>query len=259
MRIPIALCLAAFAGCSNSHQIQFADTPLNQSLPDDFKNRVLWTQTDQFKYHLDQLVGHIIYNESGSTNFERGPRYIDPQKMPALKTIAEGTVYHSKVNQAAAFQGGYLAFAANIHATNAVDVSITDTAEIFIPYDDIPMQALLDEAKKPKPTPSTKRYYVQGALLATVIMQSGRQFDASASAGVAEAYKAEGHLYDQTSQTAKDVRISIVPLDIDRLSVLAAGRNLEGESLATILRASRVYGIQVGFIGGLTKDPPDRP
>jgi hypothetical protein len=250
----IALVLS---GCTTGG-LHFSEVALNEPLPDDFKKRVLWTSTDVFKYNLDQLVGHMIYEQAENPGkFERGPRYVDPDKPPVFKTIDGGIVYHSKVDRAAAAEGSYLVFAASIGGSNTVDVTIADTAQVFLPYERIPIAELVKESKKAPEKPATKRYYIQGVLLATVTRQAGSAIEANASGVVGDAYKAKGTVYHKASQVIRDVRISLLTIDIDRLAILGAGRNLEGQNAEALLKASRAEGFLVKELAGIEANKAD--
>src|SRR4051812_36189593 len=117
--------LLLLGGCATP----WVDATLNEALPIDFKNRILWEQTDLFKYNLDQLVGHMIFDEDGSGHFKRGNRYV--KKSPEIKVIDSGIIYHSKIDRGAAAQGGYLVLAAELTNNVTMDISITDSAQVF--------------------------------------------------------------------------------------------------------------------------------
>jgi hypothetical protein len=238
------------AGCPG---VRFANIPqFNKELPEDFKRRVLWNQTDIFKYNLQELAGHVIYAKGQAGEYDRGPRYVKPDKYPPLKIVESGEVYKSKIDKGASAEGSYLAFAAKLSGDQIADVAIIDTAQVFIPYEDIPMDALLEEAKKPAPPETTKRYYIQAVLLATVVTQYGAKIKADASGVVGNAFGAKGNIYNEEQTVSRDVRISLLLIDLDRLvKVKAMPGPPEALTTERLVKAARADGFSVQRISGL--------
>lgn len=231
-------------------QFVFGDTPLNKTLPDDYKNRVLWTETDIFKYNLEQLVGHVIVHDPATGTFARGARHVSASKPPTLKAIEGGTLYHSKIDSRAASEGSYLAFAAKLSEEQTASVTITDTAHIFIPYEEIPSDAILQEAHRPKATPNCKRYYIQGVLLTAVTTEYGTKLASDASGVVGDTFGAKGNVYNEDATLTKDVRISVLLLDVDDLAAILGGQNLRPEDRYKMMRAAAVTGLEVRGLEG---------
>ena len=238
-------------GCAG---VRFSDVPqFNKGLPEDFKRRVLWNETDIFKYNLQQLVGHVIYAKGQTGEYDRGPRYVKLGTSPALKVVDSGQVYQSKIDNGAEAEGSYLSFAAKLSDSQTVDVNIIDTAQVFIPYEDVPVDDLLKEANKPAPSGTTKRCYVQGVLLATVMTQYGVKVNADASGVVGNAFGAKGNVYNEEQTVSRDFRISLLLIDLDRLAQLHAAPGLQPWAADRLVRAARADGFSVQRIDGLQK------
>ena len=247
-RLGIVFLSLILSGCG----LSFSNIPnFNKGLPEDFKRRVLWAETDIFKYNLEQLAGHVIYAKAAVGQYDRGPRYVKPQKAPVLKVIDSGQIYHSKIDRGAQAEGSYLAFAAALSDDQTADVNIIDTAQVFIPYEDVPMEDLLKEAAKPAPSGTTKRYYIQGVLLATVTTQYGVKIKADASGVVGNAFGAKGNVYNEEMTVGRDFRISLLLIDIDKLKQASSRKEMAGASAPLLLRESQADGFKVQKINGL--------
>jgi hypothetical protein len=213
-KLVVAACFTLWlTGCG----VRFADVAMNKDLPSDYKNRVLWPQTDAFKYNLTQLAGHVIIGNPATGEFERGPRYVKEGFEPTLQVIEDGTVYNSKVNNSAAAKGNYLVFAGSLSGDQAAEVTIVDTNSVFIPYEQVPMEALAEEARK-EPEAGKKKYYVQAVVLATVTIKNYRKIAADASSVTGNTFGAEGKVFNETSDVSKDFKISLTLLDVQRFA-----------------------------------------
>ncbi len=248
-RIAILFLVIAVSGCNG---IKFSNIPqFNKDLPEDFKRRVLWNDTAIFKYNLEQLAGHVIYAKAMAGQYDRGQRYIKPGKSPVSKVIDSGQIYHSKIDNGAKAQGSYLAFAANLSNDQTAEVNIIDTAQVFIPYEDVPVDDLLKEAAKPVEPGTTNRYYIQGVLLSTVTTQYGIKINADASGVVGDAFGAKGNVYNQEQGISRDFRISLLLIDINKLKELHSAGRLAPLTTSALLKASQVEGLQVLQIKGI--------
>jgi hypothetical protein len=247
----VFLGLVLLTGCDGGG-VRFSDIPeFNKALPEDFKRRVLWNETDIFKYNLEQLAGHVIYAKGPAGEFDRGPRYLKPDKHPALKVVESGEVYHSKIDSGAQAEGNYLAFAAKLSGDQTASVSIADTAQAFIPYEDVPVENLLAEVQRPIPSGSTKRYYIQGVLLATVLTQYGAKINADASGVAGTVFGAKGKVYREDETVSRDFRISLLLIDIDRLAQLSAESGVEASTSTSLLESARADGFTVNRLTGI--------
>lgn len=229
--------------------VRFANIPqFNKELPSDFKSRVFWTQTDNFKYNLEQLAGHVIYSESKAGEFSRGPRYIKANAPPALRPIDDGTVYQSKIDSSASVQGSYLIFAGNMKAEQTADVLIVDTAQVFIEYENVPVAELEREARKPRRS-GQSAYYIQAVLLASVTTKYGSKIAGDASGVVGNTFGAKGNVYNEEDAISKDVRISLLLIDLDRYRILKDGAGARPMSSTEMLQSARAVDIEVKAIG----------
>jgi hypothetical protein len=247
MRLIVMAALLILTGCG----VRFANvSQFNKVLPDDFKNRVLWAETDIFKYNLEQLAGHVVYAKAEG-KFDRGVRLVKKDRTPTLKAVDKGRVYHSKIDKGAAAEGNYLAFAAKFDDTQTEDVTIIDTAQVFIPYDDVPIDDLLKEADKPLPPDVSKRYYVQAVLLATVTRIATSKISANASGVVGDAFGAKGNVYKQDEEGSTDYRISLLLIDLEKMKMLKQGSGAQPIESSELLRGSKAKGMTVEEIGGM--------
>jgi len=237
--IQIAIFTLLISACENGG-VLFADVPeFNKALPEDFKSRILWEETDQFKYDLAQLSGHVIYKMSDTNKFERGSR-ITNGTQPSVELIENGEIYQSKIDSNASLEGSYLAFASNIKAEQVVDISIVDTARSLIPYEEVPVSKLIEIANRPKQDNVEQRYYIQGVLLATLTSKYGSKIESNASGVVGGTFGAKGSVFNEESTTSRDYRISLLLIDIDRFSQLSSASGLQGLETQNILRNSQV-------------------
>ena len=207
------MCLS-LVGCGG---VKFGNVPdWNIGLPDDFRNRILYENTDILKYSLDQLVGHVVYKDPDSA-FVLKHRILVVNFTPVVTALDPATsqLYRSKIDRGAAAQGSYLVFAANLSESQAAEITIQDVAVSLVPSEKIPNTLLVAEANKPKPNPKTKRYWIQGVLLATIAKAFYNQIDASASGVVGNTFGIGGKVYNNQSAANKDYKISLLLVDID--------------------------------------------
>ncbi|MBU8900926.1 hypothetical protein KRR26_35545 [Corallococcus sp. M34] len=243
----IALFASLLGGCG----VTFSNVPeFNKGLPEDFKRRVLWNETDLFKYNLEQLAGHVIYSKASAAEYDRGPRLVTNGKSPSFKLIDNGQVYHSKVDNGAKAEGSYLAFASTMSAEQTADVSIIDTAQVFIPYEDVPVDELVKIAEASAPQ-GVKRYYIQGVLLASVTTRYGAKINADASGIVGDTFGAKGSVYNEQQAVGRDFRISLLLIDIDRMAMLKKAPQLNPQAKSAFIKASRADGFQIDRIVGI--------
>ncbi len=89
---------------------------------------------------------------------------------------------------------------------------------VFVDNNDVPWDALLKEAKAPKVNPSTRRYWIQGALLASLDVARFTEISSNASAVVGATFGAEGKVYNKAGQEIHDYKISVHLIDLDKLA-----------------------------------------
>lgn len=238
------------AGCG----VSFAPVPLNASLPDNFKKRNLYTHTEIFRHRLPELAGSVLYRKGETGEFDRGARFVKPGPDIPLQTVkeADAAVYTSKIDKGAAIHGSYLAFAANLSDKQTASVDIRDTAVVFIPWADVPLDVLRAEAEKPNPNPGTHRYWVQAALLTAVTVDNYVEISSDASAVVGETFGAKGNVYNKQGTTTHDYLISMELLDLETLvKVLGEGKGLVGlpapgsSEREKLLKSLRAEGVKI--------------
>ena len=200
--------VAACAGCG----VRFTEEALNKKLPEDFTHRNLYTPTDIMKYHLDELAGSILYRMPNETEYRRVERIA--AKEVHVEPIKAQVLYNSKVTNGASVQGSYLAFTADMKFDQVAEVTIQDTAQAFIPWNDVPADSLKVEKTKPLP-PGARRYYVQGALLATIDKEYFHEISANASGQIGNTTGVGGKVYNSDKEIIRDFKISLLLVDID--------------------------------------------
>lgn len=212
-----ATCVAALAavGCSG---LRFGSVPVNEELPEDWKNRNLYHNTAHFKYQLQDLAGSLLQKKEGEKEFTRIGRQVAPGYVPALKVIDDGKVYESKVDRGAEVQGSYLAWVAKLQGNQKAGVLIQDVSSVFIPYPDIPWKELAKLAVANPPQPGVQRFYVQGALLSSIVIEKYMEIEASASGVMGPAVGIGGKVYARQGSVSRDFRIALELIDIDKLN-----------------------------------------
>lgn len=214
--------LVAALGCSG---VRFGNAALNEELPDDWKNRNLYQNTAIFKHQLQDLAGSLLQKRGDGTDFLRVGRVVHAGYVPTLKVIDDGKVYESKIDRGASAQGSYLAWAASLQASQKAGVLIQDVSMVFIPYPDIPWSQLAKIATDQPPAPGTRRYYVQGVLLSSIVIEKYQEIESSASGVISATIGVGGKVFAREGSVARDFRIALELVDIDQLrtEILTAG------------------------------------
>jgi hypothetical protein len=235
--IALAWAVALLGLLASCDGVKFADVEVNRPLPDEFKNRTFYAKTDIFKYRLSQLAGNVIVREADSTAYVRLDRVVPEGVVPIEKDVDEegGEIYRSVVDRGASAEGSYLAFAGSLSANEIAKVQIRDRHWVFIDLVPAVRDAIADWVEDhPNDDPAVKRWYVQGALLASITTDYYQEIDATASGVVGETLGAKGEVYNRFRETATDFRISLELLDIDALA--RAPRDVPIESLKARFR-----------------------
>jgi len=232
--------------------VRFADETINRVLPDDFKNRNIYPETDIFKYKLDSLVGRILVCQPDQINDRicdcdlKITRIIKNGTTP--ETISpEQKVFSSKIDQGASAQGSYLAFAAKFSAEQVAEILITDSALVFIKDDDVPIEDLKQYVQSNPRVGQEKRFWIQGALLATIIQRELIKIDTDAEGVVGNVSGIKGGVYNHRGQESNDYRISLLMPDIDR--------DLEKDIKAFSMPDTKNHGILIRSIRGIERLP----
>ncbi|MFY0602601.1 MAG: hypothetical protein JXQ93_01530 [Flavobacteriaceae bacterium] len=245
----IAILLTLILSCKG---IEFASTSFNERIPEDLKNRTFWKNTDIFKYELQQLTGSIIFTKDDGETYERGARIIRENKPPVLKLIKDGYLYTSKVDNKLQTSVTVLSFSSSLNSKQAVDVKIADISRSFINYEDIPIKKVIDTIKKLELS-DYKKYYIQGALLTSIVTTTGTEIDVNAKAVAGSAYGAEAKVYNEKTESIRDYKISLLLIDLDKVGRFITGSNLkeDDDEMINILKASSGNGISLKEIKDL--------
>lgn len=211
--------LLVITGCG----VKFMDRNINLQLSPEMLGASVFKDTEILKRHLEEIPGYIAVDD-GSGNLQGVAPLLADGSTPTVTPIREEKAfYHSVIDQAAGAQGSYLAIlTADLSTKQTADVTITETAEAFIPRANVPWQAIVDWAKANPVLPGQKqkRYYIQAALLATVSKTIFVEVDSSATVDGGAAYGAKGKVYatDKTTQTSNFAFIGAHLLDIDLIA-----------------------------------------
>jgi hypothetical protein len=199
--------------------VKFKDVPVNLSLPDDFKARNLYDQTDIWKFKLPELVGFII-SDSGSGTYDRLRRIVKDGYEAKLEIVpdADKKVYSSRIDRGAEAEGSYLLFSAGLQANQMAEVVIEDVSLAFINDADIPWERLRTEAGIRPPNSNARRFWIQAALLTTITINYYQEISANASGVVGETFGAKGKVYNKQGTMQRDFRISLALVDLDQLA-----------------------------------------
>lgn len=198
--------------------VRFADEGINKGLPEDWKNRIVYKQTDILKYDISQIPGQILF----CTDVAEGEkdckiqvdRYVKNGTGVLIKT-PEAIVYNSKIDSKASAQGSYLAFAAQIQAGHVEEVSITDSIVVYYKFEDVPIAELKRYAATVSSPPGVKRYWIQGALLSTINRNSLTEIDADAKSVIGNTAGVSGKVYNKGITIQNDYRLSFLLADLD--------------------------------------------
>ena len=172
-----------------------------------------------YRYRLATLPGRVLYKDPGDANYELKSVVLKSGYRPSLEPIKEGDgrIYEGMINQKIAASATYIAISAALDAKSLASVHIQDRVISFIENEDVPWDLLGVEGRKPKPAPGGKRYWVQGALMASLDYRTATEVDVSAGGKLTEAFGANGKVYSKSDSSTHDYRISVYLIDLDNL------------------------------------------
>lgn len=208
--ISVALASALISGCG----LKFKDERVNLSLPDDWKYRTTIKNTADMRFYMKENIGLLVTPSNLPGTYKALLKPIVPDGfVPREEVIKDGTVYSSKITTGASVQGGYLTFAAELSASQAVDYKIIDISRVDIPWAQIPDAKIRQTAATPNPN-NVKRLWIQSLILSKVLSQSYSEIECSAS-GSGPAFQAGGKCFNQTGVESNDYAVAVVFIDID--------------------------------------------
>ncbi|ODV43096.1 hypothetical protein AWV79_20295 [Cupriavidus sp. UYMMa02A] len=223
----VAIALSACSG------MKLKEADVNRNPPGDWNNRSFMKNTSDFRFHLPENVGLLVTPvDNGKYQVIRDP--IVPDKFtPREDIIKDGAVYRSIITQSAALKGGYLTFASELSASDAVDYSITDFSRAEVPWTMFPAAKIRAAAAAPNPT-GIKRLWIQSLILTRIVSNSSTIVDCNGEAA-APAFKVGANCHTESSQLSGDYGIAAVFLDIDKW----AQENPSGGSAENIAKLMR--------------------
>jgi hypothetical protein len=236
--------MMCFTGCAG---IKFRDRDINLKLSDEMLGRSLFKDSEILKRHLEEIPGYIAVDDGSGTLQAVLPLQTNGFIPPVTPIKDEKAFYHSFIDQSAGVQGSYLAIlSADLSTKQTAEVTITETAEAYIPRDKVPWQAIAKWAKDNPPPPGEKRYYVQGALLSSVAKTIYVEVSANATVDGGSAFGAKGKVYatDKSTQTSNFAFIGTHLIDADKIPYIPPGvRRImsRGEEDAAKVKVGKIY------------------
>lgn len=90
---------------------------------------------------------------------------------------------------------------ADLSVSNTAEVTITETAESYIPNEKVPWDKIVEWGKNHPTATNQPFYYVQGVLLSTVVKTKYSEVKSSATVDGGAAYGAKGKIYATHRET----------------------------------------------------------
>jgi hypothetical protein len=207
----VILSIVFFYGCG----LKFKDEMVNLGLPDDWKYRTVIKNTADLRFNMTKNVGLLVTQSIPSGTVVVLGKPILPKNFTAREDIIkDGVVYSSKITQGASLQGGYLAFAADLSLSQAVDYRIVDISRVEVPWNEFPDAEIRAAAATPNPN-NVKRLWIQSLLLSRILSQNYTELKCDAS-GSGPAFQVGGKCFNSTGTEVNDFAIGVVFLDIDK-------------------------------------------
>jgi hypothetical protein len=209
------------AGCSNP-KIEWADSPV-VDVPNYFSSRTsLQDRGGIYRYRLAELPGRVLYQEPSDSTYTFKGLVLKSGYNPTIEPVPEneGKVFDGIITRRAAADASYIAVSASASDSGLMEVHIKDRVLSFISNKDVPWSLLAAESKRAKPTPATKRYWVQGVILASLDYATASEVNLKAGGKLTEAFGANGKVYNKTEKATHDYRISMELINLDDLSTI---------------------------------------
>jgi len=222
MRIFLALCACVVSGYLGGCGVKFLDRDINIKLSQEMLGTSVFKDTEILKRHLEEIPGYIVIEDSAGNLVPAAP--LQPQGYtPAVTPISdEQAFYHSVIDSTAGAQGSYLSIlSADLDVKSKADVTIAETAEAFIPRENVPWTQIAAWGRAhPPAVAGQKRYNIQGALLSTVSKTIYVEISSSATVEGGAAFGASGKVYatDKQTQTSHFAFIGTHLLDVDAIA-----------------------------------------
>ena len=134
----------------------------------------------------------------------------------------DGGVFVGIINKTDNMKGSYLSFAASLSSEEVATFSIRDRNIVFVNNEDVPWDELKAEAKVFNNNPLYRRFWVQGALLASLDVSRYSKIESDASGVVGPTFGVENKVYNKGQEEIHDYKISLYLIDLDKLSQFLA-------------------------------------
>ncbi|MBX9432105.1 hypothetical protein KY487_22945 [Ralstonia pseudosolanacearum] len=221
------LMAVSVSACSG---MKLRETDVNRNPPNDWNNRSFMKNTSDFRFHLPENVG-LLVTPVNNEKYQVIKNPIVPDNFtPREDIIKDGAVYRSIITRSAALKGGYLTFASELSASDAVDYSIIDVSRADVPWTMFPEAKIRAAAAAPNPT-NIKRLWIQSLILTRIVSNSSTVLDCNGEA-TAPVFKVGANCHTEASQLSGDYGIAAVFLDIDKW----VRENPAGESAENIAK-----------------------
>jgi hypothetical protein len=206
-----ALLALALSACSG---LKLQETDINRNPPNDWNNRSFMKNTSDFRFHLPENVGLLVTPVANDRYQVIRDPIVPDNFTPREDIIKDGSVYSSIITQAAALKGGYLTFAGQLSASDAVSYIITDMSRADVPWSMFPTAKIRAAAATPNPA-NIKRLWIQSLILTRIVSTSSTIVDCNGEAA-APAFKVGATCHTESSQLSGDYGIAAVLIDIDK-------------------------------------------
>lgn len=202
--------------------ITFSESPVNQPLPDEFKNRTLYP-AGVSGYDFQDLVGNIISIKNNQNPIRVGIIRPDSFLPVAIPIPDPNNYYRSRIQKGGEINGSYLAFAASFSKDEMAELTLSDIARSGITFnntvdwDTVVQRSIRWVNEHPRKDTSNKRVWVKSAVLTRRIYTAFSNISTDAKAVVGEAVGVKTGTYNKSSTDIKSVILAFDYFDIDEL------------------------------------------
>jgi hypothetical protein len=210
------------AGCG----VKFAEAPVNTTLPEVFKQRLLYPG-GVASYDSQDLVGNVLQLAEGQEALRVAVIRPDAYTPQLITIVDPNNYYRSRIQRGAEEQGSYLAFAESLKADQMAELILTDVARAGIVLDNaaqweqIVAKSAQWVASHPKASPGVQRLWVKAVVLTRRSYSDFSKISANASGQVGSVVGVKGGVYRNSEQEQKSVNIAFEAFDIDKLVAVA--------------------------------------
>jgi hypothetical protein len=185
-----------------------------------FKERSIWTDASIIQYKLQALFGYIITKSDIENKYKRVIQILPNNYTPNLEPITEGEFYHSLINSdfATKISGNIpiLSVAADLQATQMMEITILDKCLIYMDDNNIPWDKLKDYVKTHPKKNGNDRFWVQAVMLTQMLSKTATTCKSNETVS-GSAYQVNGQTYNAGETQNKTPYITMLLIDIDQI------------------------------------------